>query len=91
MSKKPLEVVAPVSVGDDFVSDSEERKAYQYFKGVIHACIPFAIGIFSPKIAIVYFLCVFVLYSTVFRHKSQGFFVTLAIAIVLFLGFLIPT
>ena len=91
MLKKPLEVVAPVGVGDDFVGDGEEREAYQYFKGVIHAVAPFAIGIVSVKVALIYFFCVFLLYSTVFIKKSAGFFGSLEIVAVLAIGLLMPS
>ena len=90
MLKEPLEILPPSAVGDDFVGEGEEREAYEYFKGVIHAAAPFVIGIISVKVALIYFLCVFVLYSTVFRKKSEGFFGAIAIISVLVGGLLIP-
>ena len=79
MLKKSFEIVAPRGVGEDFICNAEEQADYDYFKGVIHAAAPIAIGIFSISIALVYFLCVFLLYSTVFRARAQGFFGSLAL------------
>lgn len=90
MLKKPLKIVAPSAVGDDFICSKEEQAAYEHFKGVLHAAAPFVIGVVSVKVALIYFFCVFLLYSTVFRKKSEGFFGAIAIISVLVGGLLIP-
>ncbi len=79
MLKKPLEILPPSAVGDDFICSKEEQAAYEHFKGVLHAAAPFVIGVVSVKVALIYFFCVFLLYSTVFRARAQGFFGSLAL------------
>ena len=80
MLKETLEPATPNGVAVDLVSD-EENNAYQKaFKGAIHAVIiPLILAfLVSPLVASGYFVTVAFLYSTVFRHKSQGFWQVVA-------------
>lgn len=62
----------------------EENDAYdKALKGSIHAVIlPLIIGVvFGGSVGLSYFITAAVLYGTVFRHKSQGFWsVTILVA-----------
>lgn len=75
MLKETLNLSTPNGVAVDFVS-YEENDAYdKAFKGVIHAVIIPLILAFAimPLAATIYLVTTAVLYGTVFRHKSQGF------------------
>jgi hypothetical protein len=75
MLEETLSLSTPHGVAVDFIS-YEENDAYdKALKGSIHAIIlPLMIGfIFGSAVGIAYFFTAAVLYGTVFRHKSQGF------------------
>ncbi|MDO9304606.1 MAG: hypothetical protein Q7T77_04715 [Sulfuricurvum sp.] len=83
MLKETLNLSTPNGVAIDFIS-YEENDAYQEaFKGAIHAVIiPLILAfLLSPLFASGYFITVAFLYSTVFRHKSQGFWGVVATVI----------
>lgn len=79
MLKETLNLSTPNGVAVDFVS-YEDNDAYdKAFKGVIHAIlIPLMLGwVVAPIAATIYLITAAVLYGSVFRHKSQGFWGTL--------------
>ncbi len=79
MLEKPLEKLTPSGVSDDFVGDEDNSADADYLNGVVHAVIPFVIGYFSAVVGLVYFGCAFVLYCSVYRKHSQGFFSAVAL------------
>lgn len=80
MLKETLNFSTPNGVAVDFVSYEENDAYNKAFKGVIHAIlIPLLLGwVVTPIAATIYFVTAAVLYGTVFRHKSQGFWGILA-------------
>jgi hypothetical protein len=75
MLKETINLSTPNGVAIDFITD-EENDAYQKaFKGAIHAIlIPLILGwVITPIAATIYLITAAVLYGSVFRHKSQGF------------------
>lgn len=74
MLEKPTKELAPSGVGDNLVSDKENSANADYLNGVVHAVIPFILGYFSVVVGFIYFICAFVLYCSVYRKRSQGFF-----------------
>lgn len=79
MLKETLSLSTPNGVAIDFVSDEENDAYDKAYKGVIHAIlIPLILGwVIAPMAATIYLVTAAVLYGTVFRHKSQGFWGTL--------------
>lgn len=64
-----------------------EYDYHQLFKALTHVwIIPLALGFIHPAYSIIYILVVTVIYSTVFRSKSEGFWGVMAFT---FLGSLI--
>lgn len=80
MLKHPIKLSTPNGVAVDFVSDEENDAYDKAYKGVIHAIlIPLILGwVVAPMAATIYLVTAAVLYGTVFRHKSQGFWGILA-------------
>lgn len=81
MSKETIKLGAPHGVAVDLVS-YEEYDAYdKALKGSVHAVVlPIVIGFFfGAGAGMSYFLTAAVLYGTVFRHKSQGFWSVVAL------------
>lgn len=75
MLKEAINLSTPNGVAIDFIP-YENNDAYdKAFKGAIHAVIIPLILAFAimPSAATIYFVTAAVLYGTVFRHKSQGF------------------
>jgi hypothetical protein len=80
MSKEFGRLSAPHGVTVDLVSNEEYDTYQKAFKGAVHGLIiPFILGWFFPLAATTYFVAVVILYSTVFRKKSQGFWAVVGI------------
>lgn len=75
MLKETLNLSAPNGVTVDFVSDEENDAYNKAFNGVVHAIlIPLILGwVVTPIATTIYLVTAAVLYGTVFRDKSQGF------------------
>lgn len=75
MLKETINLSTPNGVAVDFVSYEENDAYNKAFKGATHALIIPLILAFAimPLAATIYFITAAVLYGTVFRHKSQGF------------------
>lgn len=65
----------PHGIGVNFESDVEEYDYTQIGKGIVHAIIiPFLLAFANPILSTGYVLVASILYATLFRHKSSGFF-----------------
>lgn len=75
MLKKTINLSTPNGVAVDFISYEDNDAYNKAFKGVIHAIlIPLILGwVITPIAATIYLITAAVLYGSVFRHKSQGF------------------
>lgn len=75
MLEEAIKFSTPNGVAIDFISDKENDAYDKALKGSIHAIIlPLLIGfIFGGVVGLSYFFTAAVLYGSVFRHKSQGF------------------
>ncbi|MCL4431565.1 MAG: hypothetical protein M1300_04505 [Epsilonproteobacteria bacterium] len=74
MSKDFTRFVSPDRISVDLVTAKEDRAYEEATKGFIHAfVVPFILSWIHPLVATVYLVTAAVLYSTVFRHRSQGF------------------
>lgn len=82
MLKNLTKSIAPALTGANFIGNIEASSAKDYYKGSIHAVIPYFIlavlpfGKLSAIAAIIYFICVTFLYCTTFKHKNEGYFYT---------------
>lgn len=77
MSKETTSLFSPDRIGVDLVTTEEDNTYTEATKGFIHAfVIPFILMWIHPLVATAYFGTVAVLYSTVFRKRSQGFWGT---------------
>lgn len=91
MSEKLVYPVAPDRIGQDLVGDEEDYDYGQIIKGIVHAIIvPFLIAFIDPAYSLVYVLCAALLYSTVFRHKSEGFWGTIVFTISMAAMMIVP-
>lgn len=83
MLEETLSLSTPNGVAIDFVSYEENDAYNKAYKGVIHAIlIPLILGwVIAPIAATIYLITAAVLYGSVFRHKSQGFWGTLALVL----------
>lgn len=84
--------IAPSSVGHDLIRYEEDYDYGQIVKGVIHAwIIPFIIAFIDPAYSLVYIACAGLLYSTVFRDKSDGFFGTVIFSMLMIAMMVVPS
>jgi len=91
MSKPLTNPIAPNAIRHDLISSEEDYDYGQIAKGVLHAwIIPFVIGFIDPAYSIVYIACASLLYSTVFRHKSDGFFGALVFGMAIIAMMIVP-
>lgn len=83
MLEKSIESGTPDGIAVDLVSDKEYDAYDKALKGSIHAIIlPLIIGfVFGAAAGWSYLAAVAVLYGTVFRHKSQGFWAVVAMIV----------
>lgn len=66
---------APASISVDFVGNEEDYDYAQIGKGVVHAfVIPLILYFVHPQLTLGYVFAASILYGTIFRHKSDGFF-----------------
>lgn len=80
MLKETISLSTPNGVAIDFETYEENDAYNKAYKGVIHAIlIPLILGwVVAPIAATIYLITAAILYSTVFRHKSQGFWQVVA-------------
>jgi len=91
MSKILTNSATPAHIGHNFISDDQEYDYGQIGKGIIHVwVIPFLIAFIAAEYSLVYIACVTLLYSTVFRDKSDGFFGVLGISLAIIAIMIIP-
>ena len=82
MLEKTANFITPAHVSHDFIRYEEHYDYGQIGKGFIHVYgIPFIIAFFAPQYSLVYIACVALMYSTVFRAKSEGFFTVLGFSV----------
>lgn len=84
MLKNPISPTTPHAIGHHFVSAADKDEYTQIQKGVIHALVvPFVLFFIHPLLSSSYLLFATLLYTTVFRHKSSGFFAVLLATLLL--------
>lgn len=84
MSKETTGFISPDGISVNLVTAEENRAYTEATKGFIHAfLIPFILSWIHPLVATAYFATAAVLYSTVFRHRSQGFWGTVAFVVLM--------
>lgn len=79
------------SVAIDHVGEEKDYDYGQIGKGAFHAfVVPFLLAFANPAYSLVYLLCAAFLYSTVFRHKSDGFWGTIVFMITMAAIMIVP-
>lgn len=92
LDKKTSAIVLPTSFGEKFIGNNDNYNYPKIFKSFIHAIfIPLLLlFIFSPKIALIYYIAVLILYCTVFRSNAKYFFGVSSIFTMIIILFIIP-
>lgn len=74
MLEKSTKIIAPGLISYDFIGYEEDYDYRKIFKAIIHVwIIPFILAFIDPLNTVVYWGCLTLLYSTVFRYKSDEF------------------
>lgn len=91
-SEKLTHPISHDRIAPNLIRDEEDYDYGQIAKGVLHAfVIPFIIAFIDPAYSLTYIACAGFLYSTVFRHKSDGFFGVVVFMFLIIAMMIIPS